>query len=194
MREVFASRQPTDFGIKQKSHMFRSYFFGQKLEKPVIFCPRTNEVDHFDRKSITSIKSRGRVFNARVYRCSEQSVSYQAKAIKWLSKVLSIYSFSLMLAWSVLCLIWEQTCWHTLAAMSSIRRRMVSLESETCWIFFFAPDPIIISTTFFWALLDKFFSSNMRLLTLRIAICHLVVAYKIALLPGRIVLFWQTEH
>ena len=37
-----------EFGIKQKSHILHSYFFGQKLEDPVIFCPRTNEVDHFD--------------------------------------------------------------------------------------------------------------------------------------------------
>ena len=48
-REALASGQQTDFGIKQKSHMLRSHFFGQKLEEPVIFCPRTNEVDLFDR-------------------------------------------------------------------------------------------------------------------------------------------------
>ena len=47
-REAFASRQPTDFGIRQKSHMLRSHFSGQKLEEPVIFCPRTNEGDCFD--------------------------------------------------------------------------------------------------------------------------------------------------
>ena len=47
-REAFASRQATDFGIKQKSHMLRFHFFGRKLEEPVIFCPRMNKVDHFD--------------------------------------------------------------------------------------------------------------------------------------------------
>ena len=48
LREAFASRQPRDFGIKQKFHMLSSHFFGQNLEKPVIFCPQTNEVDRFD--------------------------------------------------------------------------------------------------------------------------------------------------
>ena len=48
-----------------------------------------------------------------------------------------------MLARSVLCLISEQTCSCTLAA-----RRMASLESETYWIFFFAPDPITVLTIF----------------------------------------------
>ena len=48
-REAFASQQPTDFGIKQRSHMLRSHFFGQKLEEPVIFCLQTNEINHFNR-------------------------------------------------------------------------------------------------------------------------------------------------
>ena len=106
-----------------------------------------------------------------------------------------------MLAWSVLCLISEQTCWHTLAAMSSIRRRMVSLESETCWIFFAVRS---LFQPFFCPWFDKLLSDSMRLLTLRSSICRLVAALKnrfflygksneVASFPGRIVVFWQTK-
>jgi len=73
---------------------------------------------------------------------------YRANAIKWHSRVVSVDSSSCRLAWSMLCLISEQTCWHMSVAMSSIRRRIVLFEIETCWIFFFAPSPIIISTIF----------------------------------------------
>ena len=76
------------------------------------------------------------------------SFSYWVKAIKWLSKALSVGSSSRRLARSVLCLILEQTCWHTLAAMLSIYRKIMSLESETSWFFFFAPDSVIISIIF----------------------------------------------
>ena len=48
-KEAFVSPQPTDFDIKQKSHMLRSHFFGQKLKEPVNFSSCTNEVDHFHR-------------------------------------------------------------------------------------------------------------------------------------------------
>jgi len=61
-----ASLQPTNFGIKQESHMFCSHFFGQNLEKPVIFSMRTDET------SIISINCGSRVLNAKAYRCNEQ--------------------------------------------------------------------------------------------------------------------------
>ena len=74
--------------------------------------------------------------------------SYRANAIKWHSRVVLVDSSSCRLAWNMLCLILEQTCWHTSVAMSSIRRRIVLFDNERCWIFFFAPGPIIISTIF----------------------------------------------
>ena len=64
LREAFASRQPTDFGIKQKSQMLRSQLFGQKSEESVVFCHRTNEVDHFDR-NVHMLKCIGVVNSAR---------------------------------------------------------------------------------------------------------------------------------
>ena len=71
-RKAFASRQPTDFDIKQKFHMLHSYFFGRKLEKPVIFFLERMKLIILTATSITSIKCRGRLFDARMYRCSEQ--------------------------------------------------------------------------------------------------------------------------
>ena len=47
-REVFASRQPTDFGIKNVSH-FTLSFLRPKVGRAGDFWPRMNEVDHFDR-------------------------------------------------------------------------------------------------------------------------------------------------
>ena len=72
LREIFASRQPTDFGIKQKPHMLLSLFFVQKLEKPVVFVLKPMKLIALTATSIASIKCRDRVFDARVYRCSEQ--------------------------------------------------------------------------------------------------------------------------
>ena len=71
-REVFASRQPTDFCIKQKSQMLRSHFFGQKLEEPVIFGLERMKLITLTATFITSIKCRDRIFDARVCWCNKQ--------------------------------------------------------------------------------------------------------------------------
>ena len=71
-REAFASQQPVDFGIKQKPYMFRFHFFGQKLEKPMIFALERMKLITLTAMFITSIECRSKVFDARVYRCSEQ--------------------------------------------------------------------------------------------------------------------------
>ena len=72
-REAFASRQPTEFGIKQKSHLLRSHFFGQKSEEPMIFFALGRmKLITLIATSITSTKGRGRVFDTRVLQCSEQ--------------------------------------------------------------------------------------------------------------------------
>ena len=71
-RVAFASRQPTNFDIKQNFHMLRSHFFGQKLEEPIFFAIKRMKLITLTATSIISIKCRYRVFDARVYRCSEQ--------------------------------------------------------------------------------------------------------------------------
>ena len=71
-REIFASRQPTDFGIKQKSQMLLSHFFGRKSEEPVIFGLERMKLITLTATFITSIKCRDRIFDARVYWCNKQ--------------------------------------------------------------------------------------------------------------------------
>ena len=58
--------------MKQKTHVLRSHFFDQKLEEPVIFALKRIKLITLTATSIAAIKCRGRIFDARVYRCSEQ--------------------------------------------------------------------------------------------------------------------------
>ena len=77
------------------------------------------------------------------------SFSYRAKAIKWLFESAIGRLVQLNASLERASLDFGTNLLAHIAAMSSIRLRMVSIESETCWIFFFAPDLIIISTIFF---------------------------------------------
>ena len=70
--EAFFSRQPAGVGMKQKSHMLRFHFFGQKLEEPVIFAFERMKLITLTATFITSIKCRGRVFDVGVYRSNQQ--------------------------------------------------------------------------------------------------------------------------